>query len=53
MDLEVSKSDQQGAFSWPRFGMLLCFTIAAGILLFTMCAPNAAHSKVFTQSQLP
>jgi len=50
MNLETLAISREGSPKWLLVGIVMCFGIAAGILLYTVTTPNAASSQVFANA---
>ena len=44
MDLDSAKLTNSGASAWASAGMLICFAIAAGVLIMSIWMPTAARA---------
>jgi hypothetical protein len=44
MDLDQAKLINSDNSAWPRVGMLICFAIAAGMLVVSIWMPTAARA---------
>jgi hypothetical protein len=44
MDLDLAKSVDAKTLFWARLGMLVCFAVAAGILIVSLAAPSPARA---------
>ncbi len=44
MDLDQAKYIDSSTGYWPRVGMMICFAVAAGVLIFSIWVPSTAKA---------
>jgi hypothetical protein len=44
MDLDQAKFLDSPSATWPRVGMMICFAVAAGILMVSIWMPSTAKA---------
>jgi hypothetical protein len=45
MDLDQAKFIDSSSGYWPRVGMMICFAVAAGVLIFSIWVPSTAKAS--------
>lgn len=45
MDLDQAKFIDNSSGYWPRVGMVICFAVAAGVLIFSIWMPSTAKAS--------